>query len=54
MSVSTAIIVNLALAAGALAALALVCRVPFRLGVERDPRTTAARRPQRTGERQTA
>ncbi len=54
MSVSTAIIVNLVLAAGALAALALVCRVPLRLGVERGPRTTAVRRPQRAGEQQTA
>jgi hypothetical protein len=54
MSVSTAIIVNLALDAGALAALAFVCRVPFRIGVERGLRTTTARRPQRAGDRQTA
>jgi hypothetical protein len=54
MSVSTAIIVNIVLGAGALAALALVCRVPFRIGVERGPRSSAVRRAQRAGERQTA
>jgi hypothetical protein len=32
MSLSTAVIVNVALAATALGALAVVCRLPFRLG----------------------
>jgi hypothetical protein len=34
MSLSTAILVNVVLDAAALGALAYVCRVPFRLGVE--------------------
>ncbi len=54
MSVSTAIIVIVALDAVAAAALALVCRVPFRTRIERAERTTAAWRTQRAGERQTA
>jgi hypothetical protein len=54
MSVSTAIIVNLVLDAGALAALAIVCRVPFRIKAERGLRMVEAGRPQRTSERQAA
>jgi hypothetical protein len=47
MALSTAIIVNAALAAIALGALALVCTLPFRLAVQRAERQMSYQRPQR-------
>jgi hypothetical protein len=47
MALSTAIIVNAALAAMALGALAIVCTLPFRMTVERAERRMSYQRPQR-------
>jgi hypothetical protein len=49
MALSTAIIANAALAAMALGALAIVCRLSFRLGVNRAEPRTSSQRPQQHG-----
>ena len=54
MSVSTAIVVNLVLDAAVLTALAVVCRVPFRIGSRGGIRTPAAARVAKARQRQVA